>query len=307
MGQFNATPKTQQVLNSPSDPLVSNGRTNEQSSNGMTDEQLQQVVTQLLAERLQAISVQSNNAEVLATYTYPRHGPLITTRKVLSAIALGILSICIVNTFLPLSQSIHQLAIGFGVSLAGIVCGLGIVILLVSEIFLGAGSEVEVEVQRDGSLFRDYKFVPSIDRLPFVLLFLGLAFITLLFGFASLYAELFRQNPDHFSGLRDGLLSLYFALVTFSTVGYGDIFPVSMTARMTAVCEIAIAMFFSLVALSTTLSWVTAYERQQHDEFVKQRIQALHIQRSQLTASPSAPNDSCSDPRSQDLDQSVES
>jgi uncharacterized membrane protein len=40
---------------------------------------------------------------------------------------------------------------------------------------------------------------------------------------------------------------LYFSMVTISTVGYGDVLPVSSTARMLAVIEAVLGQFFVAV------------------------------------------------------------
>ncbi|MEM9542906.1 MAG: potassium channel family protein, partial [Cyanobacteria bacterium P01_E01_bin.42] len=97
-------------------------------------------------------------------------------------------------------------------------------------------------------------------------------FLTIIFGFASFYTDLLRQNPDNFSGLQDGFLSIYFSIVTFSTVGYGDIHPTSMLSRTAVICEIFIAMFFSLIVISTILSWTIAHKRSQQEITIKKRI-----------------------------------
>lgn len=244
----------------------------------LNEDELRDAIAQRLEQRLQESPAYptSHEPQVLATQTYPRHGRLIWVRQILSMAAATFLVGCSLNTLNVVV--IPDRWVGLPLSIAGVGCGVGLVALLVTEVFLGAGTELEVEMVRGGALVREYKFMPSIHRLPFVLALLAVGFFAIVFGFSSLYAELVRLDPSHFFGLDDGFLSVYFALVTFSTVGFGDIHPVSMVARGAVTCEIAIAMFFSLVALSTTLSWITAYERQRHEEFVKQRVQALREQ-----------------------------
>jgi hypothetical protein len=257
----------------------------------LNEDELRDAIAQRLEQRLQEPQESTvHEPQILATQTYARHGRLIWIRQTLSIAAAVLLVGCSLNTLNVISVPDRML--GIPLSMAGIGCGLGLVALLVTEVFLGAGTELEVEMVRGGALVREYKFMPSIHRLPFVLALLAVGFFAIVLGFSSLYAELVRLNPSHFFGLDDGFLSIYFALVTFSTVGFGDIHPVSMMARGAVTCEIAIAMFFSLVALSTTLSWITAYERQRHEEFVKQRVQTLRDQRSSPDESdpPRSPN-----------------
>jgi hypothetical protein len=245
----------------------------------LSEDELRTAIAQHLQQPLQSPQTAIATApQVLTTQTYTRHGRLIWVRQRVSIAAAALLVVCSLDAMNSILWPDRM--VGIALSMAGIGSGLGLVVLLVTEVFLGAGTELEVEIVRGGALVREYKFMPSIYRLPFVLALLAVGFFAIVFGFSSLYAELVRLNPAHFSGLDDGFLSIYFALVTFSTVGFGDIHPVSMMARGAVTCEIAIAMFFSLVALSTTLSWITAYERQRHEEFVKERVQALREQRS---------------------------
>ncbi|MBZ8180996.1 potassium channel family protein [Oscillatoria salina] len=232
-------------------------------------------VAQLLAERLTQNDLTRPEREFIGSRVYPRHGTLVAVRQGLSVTTVFFLIYCLVNTFTQVFSSSPN----FILSVLAILAGLILIVLLVSEVFVGAGVEVEKEFKQEDDVVREYKFIPSLNRLPYLLLPIGLVFFTIIFGFSSLYAELFRQNPGNFWGLKDGFLSIYFSVVTFSTVGYGDVHPASLCSRTAAMCEIFIAMFFSLVALSTTLSWVTANERQQHEEFVKERIQEIQKRR----------------------------
>ena len=72
----------------------------------------------------------------------------------------------------------------------------------------------------------------------------------LLWAFA--YTLVARMVPDSFaftvgpasSHLMHGFTSLYFSFVTLSTVGYGDIIPVSGVARLLAIAEATSGMFY---------------------------------------------------------------
>jgi hypothetical protein len=203
--------------------------------------------------------------------SFPRYRRVIQARKVVSAIALGFCAYALANCFVPLLPWANLIT-RFGLAIGAIASGLALVILLVSEVFRGAGIDQEIQWRHGERTRREYQFIPSLHRFTFVLLLLALGFATIITGYATLYTELVRHNPASFDGLEPGFLAIYFSLVTFSTVGYGDIFPVAVGARLTAVCEIFMAMFFSLVVISTTLSWVSAHERQQQELSVKERI-----------------------------------
>ncbi|MEC4803817.1 MAG: potassium channel family protein [Jaaginema sp. PMC 1079.18] len=239
-------------------------------------QELIDAIAQTISDRLELSQIQTQSeAEIIDCISYPRYGFLIKFRQKLSAIAALLLSGAIFNVFYtPWSQFLNlQLHAFF--SLATILSGVVLITLLVFEVFLGAGNDLEFKVKQGQKVRSEYRFVSSLNRLPFVLMFLGLGFFTIIFGFASLYTELLRQDPNNFQGLEEGFLTLYFSIVTFSTVGYGDVYPASFLARVAAICEIFIAMFFSLIALSTTLTWVTAYEHQETNIAIRDRIQNL--------------------------------
>lgn len=235
-------------------------------------DELVQAVARVLAEKFNIIlESNSEEIEVLETATHPHYLELIIARKIITAIAL----ICLVYAVLNIFESVlidRLLIFGFCVSIFTIFSGLGLIVCLVFEVFQGAGED-EVKLLKQGKhIFNEYQFIPSLNRFSFVLFLLGLGFLTIIFGFSSLYSDLLRQNPDNFSGLQDGFLSIYFSIVTFSTVGYGDIYPTSMLSKNAVICEIFIAMFFSLIVISTTLSWTIAHRRSQQELTIKKRI-----------------------------------
>ncbi len=81
---------------------------------------------------------------------------------------------------------------------------------------------------------------------------------------ANLYSIVELTSPDciaimqhraapHASGFNELTLSfrmLYFSFVTLSTVGYGDVVPLSPVSRMLAVCEAIIGQLYLLVMVS---------------------------------------------------------
>ena len=75
--------------------------------------------------------------------------------------------------------------------------------------------------------------------------------------FSMLYLLLIEWNPAsfnlHVEDLSPQLLQsnlLYFSLVTLATVGYGDILPVSETARTLAVIEATVGQFYVAVIVA---------------------------------------------------------
>lgn len=55
---------------------------------------------------------------------------------------------------------------------------------------------------------------------------------------------------------------LYYSLVTFATLGYGDITPVSPAARLVTVIEIFIGLFINVVFIAILLMYITTAEQQ---------------------------------------------
>jgi voltage-gated potassium channel len=52
----------------------------------------------------------------------------------------------------------------------------------------------------------------------------------------------------------DGFTGLYFSFTTLSTVGYGDILPVSSVARMLAMVEAMFGMFYVTLLIARLVS-----------------------------------------------------
>ena len=82
------------------------------------------------------------------------------------------------------------------------------------------------------------------------------------FAWSLAYALLGRLDPNSFvftlgpkSGQSmNGFTGLYFSFITLSTVGYGDIIPVSEVARMLAIVEAMFGMFYMALLIARLVS-----------------------------------------------------
>ena len=81
-----------------------------------------------------------------------------------------------------------------------------------------------------------------------------LSFALSVYGFGILYAFISHSDANAFSnGPLDLLTSVYFSLVTITTVGFGDVVPKSTLARIAVMAEIVVGLvylvfFFGLLA-----------------------------------------------------------
>ena len=81
-------------------------------------------------------------------------------------------------------------------------------------------------------------------------------------AWALAYALLERVNPNSFvftigprsSQSMNGFTGLYFSFITLSTVGYGDIIPMSEVARMLAIVEAMFGMFYMALLIARLVS-----------------------------------------------------
>ena len=87
--------------------------------------------------------------------------------------------------------------------------------------------------------------------------------------FSMLYLLLIEWNPASFNLQVEGMPPqqlqsnlLYFSLITLATVGYGDILPVSVTARTLAVIEATVGQFYVAVIVAV---FVGMYATQRRD------------------------------------------
>lgn len=95
-------------------------------------------------------------------------------------------------------------------------------------------------------------------------------YVLIALTFARVYVLLLGWNPGSFDlGVPVAALSpherhvdlLYFSLITLATVGYGDILPVSDTARMLATIEAIVGQFYVAVIVAVFVGMYAAQRR----------------------------------------------
>ncbi|WP_339887182.1 ion channel [uncultured Flavobacterium sp.] len=99
------------------------------------------------------------------------------------------------------------------------------------------------------------KICHSLERLLWVF---GLIIVIIVFSFATDYTCLYQFDHAAFEGIPDFsntyLYNLYhffyFSVITFSTVGFGDITPVSDVAKFVIMLEIFLSFFIIVFALT---------------------------------------------------------
>jgi voltage-gated potassium channel Kch len=75
-------------------------------------------------------------------------------------------------------------------------------------------------------------------------------------GYAEIYFNLSLSHAISFSHPLDWSTSIYFSLVTFATVGYGDISPADGRSRILVSTEIVVSLFSLAILLATSVSWI---------------------------------------------------
>jgi voltage-gated potassium channel len=107
------------------------------------------------------------------------------------------------------------------------------------------------------------RFILRAPRVDFEVLCAGIAtylMLGLLWSFAYILVD--RLVPDSFiftvgpvsSRSMNDFNALYFSFTTLSTIGYGDIIPVSGVARMLAMAEAVFGMFYVTLLIARLVS-----------------------------------------------------
>jgi hypothetical protein len=76
----------------------------------------------------------------------------------------------------------------------------------------------------------------------------------LLLIFAVWYQMISLVNPNAFSHPLHILDSLYFSFVTFVTVGYGDIFPISILAKIVTMGQMILTFYTLVIVVNGLIS-----------------------------------------------------
>lgn len=175
--------------------------------------------------------------------------------------------------------TIHPV-IAFIAGLLAATTALAVGVCLLGEVLIGAGWDVEVEYSGPEGPFRTYSFIPSI-RGPLEL-FLQLALVIggVMVGFAEMYLNLSRIYSAAFSHTLDRVSAFYLSVVTFATVGYGDIVPQSQSGKLIVITEILFGLSVVTVVFATSISWILT-QRQQLTE-ARSADRDRYIQRREL-------------------------
>jgi Ion channel len=111
--------------------------------------------------------------------------------------------------------------------------------------------------------FRLFRFVlgaPSVDSevlcaaiATYLLLALGWSFSYILVGLADPHAFAWAAGPATGQAM-DGFTAIYYSLTTQATLGYGDIVPVSPTARLLAMAQAVGGLFYMTLLVARLVS-----------------------------------------------------
>lgn len=166
---------------------------------------------------------------------------------------------CVVTV---LVSCVGWLRTAYAIGAVSALTAVALAICLLGEVLIGAGWDVEAEWSGPQGPFRTYQFAPSING-P-VRLFATLALIVsgVLIGFAGIYFNGSRLSTAAFGKALDWISAFYFSIVTFATVGYGDINPQNACEKLVVSAEILIAFFIIAVVLTTAISWTLNQQQQ---------------------------------------------
>jgi hypothetical protein len=169
-------------------------------------------------------------------------------------------------TLLVLFSSTAWVPLAIVCAVGSVAAGLALAAFVMAEILVGAGVEVEEQYVTPGPEPRYDRFNffrPSIRTLPSLLLLLASSIAGVVIGFGGLFAQIEKWLPGSFTPEANAWF--FFSLVTFATVGYGDIAPQAAVARSVVAIEICIAIGFNAVVLTSTISWLVTDARLRHD------------------------------------------
>ena len=130
---------------------------------------------------------------------------------------------------------------------------------LAALVVLATAQQVAIFLLDAGLLFEE--FFQRLERLVLPVYAFLTFYSLIVVGFAAIYKIVDRAVAGpHFRLLGEDKAitfadAIYFSVVTLSTVGYGDILPVSQAVRMIAVVEVIFGVTLLLVGLSEIMSY----------------------------------------------------
>lgn len=88
---------------------------------------------------------------------------------------------------------------------------------------------------------------------------LGINVLEIVWWFAVLYLYS-GAIGSWWVAIHDAVSSLYFSMVTFATVGYGDIWPINTLWKIMVACQISVSFLFITIICSSFVSDITIKE-----------------------------------------------
>lgn len=76
----------------------------------------------------------------------------------------------------------------------------------------------------------------------------------IILGYAVIYYSIFKINSKSFIGIESFFDSVYFSIVTITTLGYGDIVPVSFWPKLTVISEVFLGFTYVVIVLTMYLN-----------------------------------------------------
>jgi hypothetical protein len=107
------------------------------------------------------------------------------------------------------------------------------------------------------SVWGAYIIVAKVFRTGIPMLITALVMVALLCNWIMTYAVIYRYVgliDENGAGNKDGLTCLYFSIVTWTTLGYGDVRP-SVAARMIAASEALIGYLWMAMFIGVMAAW----------------------------------------------------
>lgn len=107
-----------------------------------------------------------------------------------------------------------------------------------------------------------------------------------MFLFAMVYTSIYRLLPGSFQGtnlgnhnqiLKQFVNFLYFSIVTISTVGFGDITPVRLIARLTVTIEIVFEFIIVVYAISSFTSFRKSFKKHSPFAITNENSQNINL------------------------------